>query len=91
MNEDRPLIPIAAAILTDDGVVHSMPPPKRHHHILHAMNGNDGPLIVARGEQGFLMSDGTFRDRRMAAVWALESGRIQRLQHPPNLYSEDLW
>lgn len=84
-------IPIAAAIRTDDGVIHSMPPPNRHHHILHAMNGNDGPLIVARGEQGFLMSDGTFAGRIHAGLAARSAGLIQRLQHPPELYSEDLW
>lgn len=84
-------IPIAAAVRTDDGLVHSMPPPHRHHHIVHAMALDDVPIIQARGEQGFLMSDGQFADRETAGACAIRWGRIEKLQHPPKLYSEDLW
>ena len=76
---------------TDDGVIHFMPPPNRHHNTVHALHYANEGLIVARGEQGFVMSDGTFADRVAAAKAAIESGQILKLQHPPNLYSEDLW
>lgn len=88
---------IAAAVKTDDGVIHFMPPPHRHHHTVHAMHhalyhgSIDEGLIVARGEQGFVMSDGTFADRVEAGKAAIKSGQIASLQHPPCLYSEDLW
>lgn len=82
---------IAAAVKTDDGLVHFFPPPCRHHHTLHALYKDNGPLIVARGEQGFVMSDGTFAGREEAAKAALEAGQIDALKWPPNLYSEDLW
>jgi len=86
---------IAAAIKTDDGVVHFLPSPHRHHHIVHALyrpqNGVENDLIVARGEQGFVMSDGTFADRIEAGKAAIGAGQINALSHPPRLYSEDLW
>lgn len=86
---------IAAAVKTDDGVIHFMPPPHRHHHTVHALhrpqNGVENDLIVARGKQGFVMSDGTFADREEAGRCAIAAGQIKELQHPPWLYSEDLW
>lgn len=65
--------------------------PAGHWHTLHALHKDSGPLIVARGEQGFVMSDGTFAGREEAAKAALEAGQITALQWPPNLYTEDLW
>lgn len=83
---------VAAAVQTADGIIHFLPPPHRHHHIVHAMNNNtDSHLIVARGVQGFVMSDGTFASREEAGKCAIKSGQIKELAHPPKLYSEDLW
>ena len=86
-------VPVAAAVKTSSGLIYTMPPPHRHHHILHAVHEarNAEGLIIGLGTQGFLMSDGTCADRVTAAKAALDSGRISRLAHPPNLYSEDLW
>jgi len=86
-------IPIAAAVRTDDGMVHFFPPPCRHHHTLHALHrmNSGSEIVVARGEQGFVMSDGTFAGREEAGRCAIEGGRIKELAHPPELYSEDLW
>lgn len=85
----------AAAVKTADGVIHFMPPPNRHHHTVHALHlafsDDKSGIIQARGEQGFVMSDGTFADREEAAKAALSAGRINSLSHPPKLYSEDLW
>jgi hypothetical protein len=39
----------------------------------------------------FLLSNGTFCDRVVAGRVAVASGQLKQLQHPPNLYSEDLW
>lgn len=88
---------VAAAVRTDDGVIHFMPQPHRHHHTVHALHrmlvneACEGLVTVARGEQGFVLSDGTFADRVAAAKVALDSGQIAKLDHPPRLYSEDLW
>lgn len=86
---------VAAAVKTEDGVIHFMPPPHRHHHTVHALNrpknGVENDLIIAEGEQGFVMSDGTFANRVDAGIAAIEAGQIKSLAHPPNLYSEDLW
>lgn len=82
---------IAAAVRTDDGLVHFFPPPCRHHHTIHALHRDNNGLIVARGEQGFVMSDGTFADREEAGQCAIAAGQIKELAHPPRLYSEDLW
>ena len=84
---------IAAAVKTNDGVIHFMPPPNRHHHTIHALHraNETSGLIIARGEQGFVMNDGTFADRVTAGLDAIAAGQIAALSHPPNLYSEDLW
>ena len=85
---------VAAAVRTEDGLIHFMPPPHRHHHTVHAMHRADDSgmrLIVARGEQGFVMSDGTFAGREEAGKAAIEAGQIKALRWPPKLYSEDLW
>lgn len=87
-------IPVAAAVKTADGVIHFMPPPHRHHHTVHALHrflDADSLIIKANGEQGFVMSDGTFADRKEAGQCAIDAGMITHLQHPPNLFSEDLW
>lgn len=87
----KPLV-VAAAVQTDDGVIHFMPRPHRHHHTVHALNKSDGPIIEARGVQGFVISDGTFADRVEAAAFAIAAGQLKKpMIAPPNLYSEDLW
>jgi len=50
--------------------------------------GNDTPIS---GEQGFMDASGRFIRRKPAALMALRTGQVERLQVPPNLYSEDLW
>ena len=88
---------VAAAVRSADGVIHFMPRPHRHHHTVHALHKmretriGDGAIIVARDEQGFVLSDGTFANRIDAAKLAIDSGQIPKLNHPPQLYSEDLW
>jgi hypothetical protein len=84
---------VAAAVKTDDGVIHFMPAPCRHHHTVHALHreNQEAGIIVARGEQGFVMSDGTFADRIEAGQCAIAAGQITELKWPPKLYSEDLW
>ncbi len=93
MIENRKVV--AAAIKTGDGVIHFMPSPHRHHHTIHALhmqqNENDHGLIIAHGEQGFVISDGTFMGRKDAGELAIKSGQIKSLNWPPDLYSEDLW
>ena len=88
-------IPVAAAVKTDDGVIHFMPAPHRHHHTVHALNAvnrrAESPIILAAGEQGFVMSDGNFATREDAAEAAINAGLIEALRWPPQLYSEDLW
>ncbi len=86
---------VAAAVRTEDGLIHFFPAPCRHHHIVHALhrpqNGVENDLIIALGEQGFVMSDGTFADREEAGLCAISAGQIKKLAHPPRLFSEDLW
>jgi hypothetical protein len=82
-------IPVAAAVKTDDGVIHFLPAPHRHHHTLHALNASQ--TISAKNVQGFVLSDGTFATREDAGRAAVQSGLITALRYPPKLYSEDLW
>lgn len=80
---------IVAAAVQIDGVTHSMPAPARHHTVLHALVSYPDEALCA--PQGFLTDRGRFVGRVEAAQIALTAGQIERLQWPPQLYSEDLW
>ncbi len=83
---------IAAAIRIKDRV-YSLPQPARHHDVISDMRCNQG----VRGkqdqtwEQGFVLNDGQFVNRKQAAYIARRNAQIAALKWPPNLYSEDLW
>ena len=82
----------AAAILTSDGLIHSMSPPARHHDIVHRLIDAFGHKCCAEDEQGFLLSDGTFCRRKPAKRIATEAGQLlPRAMDLPELYSEDVW
>jgi hypothetical protein len=80
-----------AAIKMEDGKVYSVPRPGRHHDCIKliASLGYKIPII---GEQGFVLSDGTFADRIYARKVADEANQgIARDMHLDELFSEDLW
>lgn len=84
---------VRAAAIRLNGVVHELEPPKRHHHIIGMLAKSGLPLPI-RGEQGFVLEDGTFVDRREALEHAYAAGQIsrERAEHGLSaLYSEDLW
>lgn len=80
------MIVAAAAII--DGQVRALPAPARHHHVLHRYPLTEGH---DHGEQGFIDDQEGFVDRIKAAEIALLEKQIDKLNWPPNLYSEDLW
>ncbi|NIT79536.1 MAG: hypothetical protein GWO44_22245 [Thermoplasmata archaeon] len=82
---------MAAALLLEDGFIFTQPPPARHHTLVHRFCRITGRPFTSLDSQGFLLSTGTFAERELAARVALASGQLDRLNHPPNLYSEDLW
>jgi hypothetical protein len=64
-------------------VIVSAPPPARHHNLF--------ALAGRPDESGFLLSDGTFADRKRAGEIAIAAGQTPGLNWGPDLYSEDLW
>lgn len=90
-NAHEPLRVVAAAILTHDGMIHSMPRPARHDRIVHALHDLGHPQVEA-DEQGFLLSDGRFCRRKGAKVIAKKAGQLlPRAYNLEDLYSEDVW
>jgi len=75
-----------SAILKDDKIYIG----HRHHNIIRQIVEETG-ITPAGGIQGFYTSEERFVDRIEAASIALKSGQIEKLQWPPNLYSEDLY
>ncbi len=76
----------------------SMPPPARHDTIMKAIHVLGGEAMVRLGDQGFLLSDGTFAQRKPALIIATEAGQLVKNPEaqsspisPPSLYSEDMW
>jgi hypothetical protein len=84
---------VSAAIITTDGVIHSLPPPARHHHILQSAS----VTTILSENQGFLTSEGLFVGRTVAMQIAREAGQLIRDEtalkkyQGPLLFSEDLW
>lgn len=69
-----------------------LPPPARHHDVIREMvTCGVGKPAISAAEQGFLLEDGTFVDRKTAAEFAVDSGQVENLIAPPSLFSEDLW
>lgn len=82
---------IGVAIIAKGGMMCSLPKPKRHHDVIRAMaaSGMDTPII---GEQGFLLSDGTFATREQAAKIAIKANQLlSRSKGLEQLFSEDVW
>lgn len=76
----------------------SMAPPARHYNIMHAIHFLGGEAMVRLGDQGFLLSDGSFAQRKPALIIATAAGQLVKNPEahssptgPPNLYSEDMW
>lgn len=82
---------VAAAVLLPDGFIFTQPPPARHHTLIQQWCKITGRPFNDLDAQGFLLSNGTFCPRELAGKVALASGQLEQLNHPPNLYSEDLW
>lgn len=86
-----------AAILSEDGEVHSVPRPGRHHDVIALMIGKGYPAPI-RGEQGFLVAvpggkmDGRFVRRVPAKHIARAAGQLRPTAMPlRELFSEDIW
>ena len=88
-SDPRDLRTVLQAAIRQDCEVYTLPKPFRHHDIMYGPM--DGVYKHSLAEQGFLTSDGRFVGREVAARFALRSGQILALKHPPNLYTEDLW
>jgi hypothetical protein len=83
---------VAAAIKSKvNGQVYSVPQPGRHHHVISKMAKEGLPLPI-QGEQGFLLSDGSFVRRARAKMIAVRAGQLlPGVSGRSKLYSEDLW
>jgi len=83
------MMKIKEAAILYNGVIYTG---KRHHNIISDMRNKY--LILdkqAVRNQGFITEDGQFVNRIDGAILAIQSGQIQKLKWPPNLYSEDLY
>jgi hypothetical protein len=69
-------------------VIVSAPPPARHANLFAIQP--DGPYPFAE-DSGFLLSDGTFADRKTAMKLALANGQLAAPTRSDELFSEDLW
>ena len=88
---DKPTV-VAAAIIGHDGVPVSLPPPARHHNVIHHMATVLKHPTPITGEQGFMLSDGTFARRRRARMFAeYHEQLLPRASKMDELYSEDVW
>lgn len=93
--ENRPAIApprvVAAAIIGHDGVPYSLPAPARHHDVIGHMVALGHPTPI-KGEQGFMLSDGSFADRRRALGNAVVNDQLLPGAGKRRwLFSEDVW
>lgn len=66
-------------------VMIAAPAPARHHNLFALVDG------LRPDESGFILSDGSFADRKRAYVVAIASGQAVECTVPGTLYSEDIW
>lgn len=80
------------AAIYQDGVVYTLSRPARHHDIIRHMVEAEGVEPPVTGEQGFVLSDGSFVDREAALQVALLANQLHKPRHHiSQLFSEDLW
>jgi hypothetical protein len=79
----------AAAIRCRNGEIVTLPPPNRHYDIgmLMESQGKERPSYA---DMGFLLSDGTWCDRRTAMKIAIAAGQVSK-RTDPELTTNDLW
>lgn len=84
---------IHAVAIKLNGIIYTLPRPCRHHHVIMMMAACvEVTTPIRNDEQGFLLEDGRFADRLVAARFAVWSGQIDRTKYQPNaLFSEDVW
>lgn len=81
-----------SAILDYDGKVVSLPRPNRHHNIIHYMAKELGHPCPISGKQGFVLTDGTFVDRKTAKLHAIENKQLIKGHSKLDiLFSECVW
>lgn len=82
---------VAAAMRVGDLTI-SMRPPARHHDLIKWIAEHFGSEIIHPDDQGFLDSNGDFRERRQAKVIARDAGQLlPDADRDGLLYSEDVW
>lgn len=81
-----------AAIKDHSGIVYFVPRPGRHHDVIKLMVKVYNRPIPITGEQGFVLSDGSFADRVRAREVAEAAGQLlPRASKGKRLFSEDVW
>lgn len=84
--------PIKGSAIQFEGKTYVVLAPGRHGHVIQKIVAENPDIPGVAGEiQGFITQDDRFVDRIEGAKIALETGQIEKLNWPPNLYSEDLW
>lgn len=81
-----------AAIVGHDGKVYSLPRPNRHHNIIFHMAKNLKHKTPISGEQGFVLTDGSFVDRKTAKLHAIANNQLLPGHSKLDiLFSECVW
>lgn len=80
---------IVSVAIEQGGLIVSQQPPARHDYLIRKMPEAMRPILPK--QQGFLTSKGRFVGRYEAVLIAHAAGQIEKLQWPPELFSEDLW
>jgi hypothetical protein len=81
---------VAAAIMSETGLILTLPKPARHHTIINMAHELNYPKTCQR-YQGFITDTGRFVHRDEAAKLAVSNGQLKCVMIPDILFSEDLW
>lgn len=85
-------IRIVAAAVRVHGLLISKKRPARHSDIINEVAENFSTELIHPDDQGFLDSNGDFRERRQAKVIALDADQLlPDANRDGLLYSEDVW
>lgn len=91
---NRWVLKVLSAAVKVHGIVYAVPVPQRHNHAIKAaaLAGHASPKNpVTQRMQGFMLSDGSFADRKTSLAAAVLSGQLPYDPERTELFSEDLW
>jgi hypothetical protein len=89
--KNRWVLKVVSAAVRVQHQNYAVPVPQRHHHAIFAAVQAGHAKPITQEQQGFILSDSAFANRKTALAAAVLSGQLPYDPERTELFSEDLW